>query len=138
MTIALSNRTLLNGIRMQKGNVLTLKHTIYIQQKYLDLIQSSLKTIEGRVNRSKYSKIKEGDQIDFISVEKPERNLSCSVKTVYLFKTFKEMLENLGFENCIPGVSKLDEAEKIYLSFPNYKEDEKKFGVIAFKIAVQN
>ena len=113
------------------------KHTILIQKRYLDFIESSLKTIEGRVNRSNYSKISEGDQIDFVSVEQPQKTLSCCVKAVHLFKTFREMLENLGIENCLPGISKLEEAEKIYLSFPNYKEDERKFGVIAFKIAIQ-
>ena len=40
-------------------------HTASLQSKYFDMVQSGQKTVEGRIFKSKWTKINVGDKITF-------------------------------------------------------------------------
>lgn len=106
-----------------------------VQKKYLDLIREGKKTVEGRVNQRKYQKIHIGDLVAFKSSELTDPSVLCVVKEKKIYLTFKEMLQTEGVENCLPGVSSLDEALAIYHAFPGYGEKSLSHGVVAFRLA---
>jgi len=111
-------------------------HRLEVHTRYFDLIEKKIKTFEGRVNKPKYQKIKSGDSIEFAPEESSSRLVIAKVLGIHKFKSFKEMIEQVGLFQCLPGVDSIEEGVNIYHSFPQYKEDAEKFGVVAFKIQV--
>jgi ASC-1-like (ASCH) protein len=105
-------------------------HTLPLQAKYAGAIRDGRKTVEGRPNCGNACKIKRGDTLLFPG------NLRCRVKEVHRYESFEDMLETCGLESALPGVRSLREGIKIYRSFPNYTEKERRHGVLAFVIDV--
>lgn len=102
--------------------------SINVQEPYHSLIMNGKKTIEGRLNKGKFSSIQIGDVLEM----EPEKvQLEVIGKNIY--SSFKEMIEKEGVENVIPDKSNIDEAVDVYYKFYT-KEQEKKFGVSAIKI----
>ena len=48
------------------------------------------------------------------------------------------MLINEGLEKCLPGVSTIQKGVELYYTFPNYRELERRVGVIALRIKIIN
>jgi ASC-1-like (ASCH) protein len=44
------------------------------------------------------------------------------------------MLQDLGVENCLPGIKDVDAGVTLYHGFPGYAEKEQQFGVIAMEL----
>ncbi|MBO8161744.1 MAG: ASCH domain-containing protein [Thermosipho sp. (in: Bacteria)] len=80
-------------------------------QRYLPLILSGQKTIEGRLAKGRFLAIKPGHIIEFNG-----SGQDFKVIGVRKYLTFKEMLENEGLNRVVPGVNSLGEAEKLYHS----------------------
>lgn len=104
---------------------------LHIQQKYFDYIKSGLKTVEGRIASSSLKAVNPGDIIIF---ECSNELLSCRVVQKYTYESFEKMLKERGLQNCLPAVTDLAVGIEIYRSFPNYRELEPKYGVIAFTL----
>ena len=105
--------------------------SISLMTKYLRLIKSGEKTVEGRTATEKYRNIQPGDIVRF---ESDDDSIFCQILSCSRYDTFQEMVEREGIANCLPGIHDLEEAVQIYRSFPGYLEKESLFGVIAFKI----
>ena len=73
-----------------------------VQKRYFDLILEGKKTVEGRLNQKKYQKIKIGDLVSFKSSEPTDHSTFCIVREKNIYRTFKDMLEAEGLENCLP------------------------------------
>lgn len=106
-----------------------------IQQEYFDYIRKGTKTVEGRIAYPSLKTVNVGDTILF---ECSTESLSCRVVAIFNYESFQEMLEARGIQNCLPGVTDIAAAVKIYLSFPRYADLEKIYGVIAFTIELLN
>lgn len=104
-------------------------------KKYIRLICEGKKTVEGRVNDPKYQNVKPGDLVQLVDKSNPDCNALCMVRGVNRYKTFDDMLDREGVSNCTPGTS-LEEALKIYRSFPGYDVGERKYGAVAFLLEV--
>ncbi len=104
---------------------------LLIQQEYLDFIKSGLKTVEGRIASPSLKAINTGDTIIF---KCSDEFVSCRVVQKHIFESFEKMLNEMGLQNCLPTVTDIAVGVEIYRSFPNYKQLEKKCGVIAFEI----
>jgi len=109
-------------------------YSFTVQKRYFDLILEGKKTVEGRLNQKKYQKIKVGDLVSFKSSEPSDPLSFCIIREKKIYRTFKDMLEAEGMENCLPDASSLDEAISIYHAFPGYREKSPLLGVIAFKL----
>lgn len=128
----LSKRTYSKKVKTLDGKSFTLL------KKYIDLIRSGKKTVEGRVRTGAFEFAKAGDLVSFYTYQGDR--ISCRVKKVKNYDTFREMLTNEGVSNCLPGLSNsnIDEAVKIYHSIPKYEEKAKAYGVVALQILVED
>lgn len=108
-------------------------HHLNIQSVYLRMILSGKKTVEGRLAKEKYALFKCGDIIVFRAQEEV---LNTRITETKHFLSFKDMLEYYGVQACLPNLSCIKNAIKIYHSFPGYAEGEAKLGVIGFKVSL--
>jgi len=98
-----------------------------LQEEYLKAIAEGRKKVEGRLYDEKRQGIRPGDTIIF------ENKLMVVVKDVRVYSSFREMLENEGLENVLPGVKSIEEGLKIYRKFYS-EEKEKRYGVAAIEV----
>lgn len=89
-----------------------------------------VKSVEGRINTGKYTLIREGDLLEF-HTDSSSDSITKRVKCVSQYESFKEMLQDVGVEKCLPGVGSVKEGEIIYHGFPEYEKKAKEFGVLA-------
>lgn len=132
----------INEVKSAENEIITNKITskprgVSCTKKYIHLIRSGEKTIEGRVAAPIYKNIKAGDKLRFFYRTNAQDDVVCLVNRVSKYTTFKEMLIAEGVSNCIPGTSNLEKALKVYQTFPKYREKELKYGVLAFKLQLQ-
>jgi ASC-1-like (ASCH) protein len=113
-------------------------HELGIEASILKEILEGRKTIEGRLGKPDYLKLRAGDILRLREdtwengkiIKKESDKGAVKIIQILYFNTFYEMLDSVGFQNAIPGASSIDEAVGIYRKFYSF-EDEEKFGVIA-------
>ena len=105
-----------------------------ISSKYsyiFNAIKSGKKKTETRAGSSKFINIKRGDTLVFVcGKEKFEKK----VKKVKKFKDVSSLLKVYKPQDINPKTRNLEESEKMYYSFPGYREKIKKYGIIAFEL----
>lgn len=89
------------------------------------------KKVETRAATSKFAEIKAGDSIILIC---GKDRLEKQVKKAKIFKTISAMLKEYSFKDINPLIDSVEELEKMYNSFPGYREKIKKFGLIALEL----
>jgi len=57
--------------------------------------------------------------------------LKFSVSSIRKYPCIKTLLANEGIKNVLPNASSVEEAIKVYYSFPEYKERIEKYGLVA-------
>lgn len=91
-------------------------------------IKDGRKSIETRAATVKYAGLKAGDSVVAMcgkdTVEK-------QIKEARLFNSLEEMFAVYEMNRILPGVTTLQDAQKIYYSFPSYKEKINEYGIIA-------
>ena len=110
----------------------------------LDQIIAGLKTIEGRLNRDKFSQYKIGDLIwlrrdirdnDGILHDGELHVAQVKIIDIRHYKTFLELTTKENFRNVIPdakdAISAADEYNKFYS-----KSDQDRYGVLAIEIKI--
>lgn len=102
-----------------------------LSQPYFNMVVSGKKTYELRLADAKRSCISVGDLIVFKAREDEMQKVSVKVDTIQKFATFRDALIAVGLHNSLPGAISIDEGEKAYMGFPEYKEKEVKLGVLA-------
>ena len=107
---------------------MTKKHLIFINQPYYSQIQNWIKKVEIRTWKS-YEKIKENDIIVF---KNNDLFFEKKVLKIQKFHTIHECFGEIDYQICLPSISSLDWAIKVYLSIPNYAEKFSKYWLIAF------
>jgi ASC-1-like (ASCH) protein len=103
----------------------THEYNITIKNPWFDLIAQGKKTVEGRLNRGIFKKIKVGDIVNWT-------NKNLKIKTVISYKnkykSFKEMLQQEELDTVLPKKS-IEEGEKIYNKIYS-KMDQENNGVV--------
>mgnify|MGYP001583733808 CR=1 FL=1 len=110
------------------------KHLLRIREvdrKFFDVIKSGEKTIETRASTNKFRGVKTGDTLSFVC---GKNILEKKVLKVHYFKNIDDLAKSLDLKKIMPFASSLEEAKKIWLSFPSYKEKTKKYGLVAFEL----
>ena len=102
-------------------------HTMSLSQPWFDLVRSGIKTVEGRTYTDKRKKLNIGDTIIF---KNGKQSFDKKIKDLKVFSTFKEAIKNAKLKNILPGIKTYQEGVEVYLNIPNYKEQEKEFGVL--------
>jgi ASC-1-like (ASCH) protein len=102
--------------------------SINIQEPYRSLVLKGKKTVEGRLNRGKFTSIKVGDVLEL----EPDK-VRFEVVGKNNYPSFREMIEKEGIENVLPDKDNIEEAVNVYYRFFT-KEQENEFGVVAIRI----
>jgi len=107
-----------------------------LQRKYIDLIKSGKKTVEGRINSGGFKNFKVGDRVKFFDGKHPDYYVICEIVGIGRYMGFRQMLEAEGVTKMIPEAESLNEAVSIYNRIPSYPERAKRNGVISLRIKV--
>jgi ASC-1-like (ASCH) protein len=110
------------------------KHKLIIREKdkaIFEAIKSGRKKVETRAAIDDYKKIKQGDIIVFVC---GQRKAERKVKNTSLYKSIGALFRRYKVSDIFPDLTKINEARKIYYSFPGYREKIKKFGLIVFEL----
>jgi len=122
-------------------------HHLDVQLCYFNKIKNGSKTVEGRVGevdpsndinenyKAGVTSYNVGDHLKFtISSEESGEMVMCEITQLEFFASFEEMLSGCGLDQCLPGISDLEEGVRIYRSFPNYANLEKDYGAVGIHI----
>lgn len=102
-----------------------------VAEPWFSHIQSSKKKIEGRLYRGRYKKLSLGN----IVVGNSDGSIVITRKIISLkrYHSFKELLENEGLENTLPGINTIKDGVKVYRHFYS-ADDELEHGVLAIEL----
>lgn len=102
-----------------------------VNKDIFEAIKLGKKKVETRASSPKYSEIKAGDVLVFVC---GEDRFEKRVKKVGKFKNIKALLKNYKPQDINSKTKSLEESEKVYYSFPSYREKIKKYGLVAFEL----
>jgi ASC-1-like (ASCH) protein len=116
---------------------------IGIESNLLSDILSGSKTIELRLGKPKFLKIRIGDVLsiredvwkDGEKVQSIAERAKIEVTKLLYFESFEETFQAIDFQAAVPGTQSKAEALQLYRQFYS-KEEEYEFGVVAifFKV----
>lgn len=97
-------------------------------------IKDGRKSIETRAATVKYAGLKVGDRlVAMCGKDKIEKEI---IEARH-FDSLEEMFAVYDINRILPGVTTLQDAQKIYYSFPNYKEKISEHGIMALVLEVK-
>ena len=113
-------------------------HEIGIEKSLLQSILGGKKTIEGRLGKPKYLKLRVGDKLHLRedvwkdgSITASTPNIATATITQLLyFESFEEMFNSVNYAAAVPSADNPDEALEVYKNFYT-PEDEAEYGVVA-------
>ncbi len=111
-----------------------MKHVMNLHEAPFELIKNGNKTIELRLNDEKRSKIKKGDQIEFIVSGHPDRTLLVEVMDLHVFDSFQSLYQALPLEKCGYKNSEIDQATPDDMLGYYPKETQDRYGVLGIEI----
>lgn len=102
-----------------------------VNKDTFNAIKNGKKKIETRAGSPKYFYIQAGDVLVFVcGKDKFEKK----VKKVRKFKSIKALNKVYKPKQINPKTTTMGESEKMYYSFPGYKEKIKKYGLVAMEL----
>lgn len=106
---------------------------IPLKNKYIKQIKDGLKTVEGRINTGIFKIVRPGDIIQFFS---RTGMITVGVNAIYEYKTFAEMLRAEKLSQILPDIRDVNQAIRLYRSFPGYQRKELRCGVVAVHLSL--
>ena len=112
--------------------------------EHIQDIIAGTKTLEGRLNRSKFAKYNTGDIIHLREdvydnndklVKELKNRVTVKIAKIGAYPDFRTMLEHVGYSNALPRANSLNDAVNTYRKYYPIA-DEQKYGVLAIHIAV--
>ena len=102
-----------------------------VNRNIFEAIKSGKKKIETRAATPKYSQIKTSNNLIFVC---GKERFSKNVKKVKKFKSIMALCKTYKPQDINPKTKTIEELEKMYHSFPGYKEKIKKYGLMALEL----
>jgi len=113
-----------------------------VSEPWFSLIQARTKSVEGRLAKSKFAEIHEGEIIRWTNEElknkdgKPmARSVITKVTAVVYYPDFEKYLATERLKNCLPGVKTIKDGVAVYHKFYP-KEERQKYKVMAIRLDV--
>ena len=111
---------------------------IGIETSVLIDIRSGRKSIEGRLGKPKFLKVKEGDVLRLREdvwkggeiIESLLTDVYIKITQVLYFESISEMLETLDYKAVLPSALNVEDGIEMYREFYSV-EDEIEYGVVA-------
>lgn len=113
-------------------------HELGIATNYLEQIQSGQKTVECRLGKPQYLKIRPGDEIaiheevwrDGTIISSKPSGITLDVTQILYFESFEDAFGAMSYKDAIPSATSKAEAIAAYRLFYT-SEDEQEYGVMA-------
>jgi ASC-1-like (ASCH) protein len=105
-------------------------HKMKLSKPYYNLVKTNKKIVEIRVYDDKRKQLSVGDKILFTKTD-GSGEFRRPIKKLSVSKNFETALKRSTLRKAMPNLCKISDAVDIYHSFPNYKQDAKKYGVLS-------
>jgi len=102
--------------------------SINIQEPYYSFLLKGEKTIEGRLNKDKFTSL---DINDILEINPEKIKFKIIRKNIY--PDFKTMLKKEKIKNILPDKKTITESLRVYYKYYS-KEEEKHLGVVIFEL----
>jgi len=102
---------------------------ITVSDPWFTYIKLGKKTIEGRLNKGKFTEFKKND---LLKIKNENKYIICKIKKIKKYNTFKEYLTMEGLIRTLPKITNLKEGINEYKKF--YSNQDVEYGVLAFYI----
>ena len=109
--------------------------TCSLKKCYIDAISSGKKTFEGRVATPFFSDYQPGRVVVWQAgnnASAPSVTTEITSRTRY--SSFREMLQDVGYQKMVPEARSLDHAVSLYDAIPGYSEKVKRQGALALGV----
>ena len=118
------------------SNQKNITYTKTLSEPWFSLIKLGLKTVEGRLDKGDFSKIKNGDIIEFTNNDfEPLRKFTVKIISIEKYKTFEKYIKSEGLSLCLPGIDTIKQGVNVYYKYFT-KEDETKYGIVAIRFKI--
>lgn len=110
----------------------------HVSEPWFSLIGLGEKTVEGRLNKGDFAKIRLGDRIFWVNDDFGYRRaVETEVIKIKRYPNFNQFLTKETLTRCLPayGIPTIDHGVNIYRRFFT-KEDETHYGVVAITISI--
>ena len=107
----------------------------HVSEPWFSLIKKGVKSVEGRLNKGDFAKMKKGDIVVWMNKNGKVRT---KITSVHKYKSFNNYITTERLKNTLPdpNVKTIKQGvEDVYLKFYT-KQDEKKYGVLAIRLKV--
>ena len=101
-------------------------------EPWYSYIKDGLKTIEGRVNKGDFAKMKEFDIILMYNKQRTEF-VRLQITKINRYSCFREYLSTESLNDCLPGITTITDGIAAYRQYFSV-DDELKYGVLAIHI----
>ena len=115
-----------------------LEKTVYkkhLSEPWFSLISLGNKTVEGRLNKGEFAKMKVGDVIEWHNDDFLPRSVLTEITEIVKYPSFESYLETEGLDKCLPGMPSLEHGLSVYYKYFS-KDDESTYGINAIKLKV--
>lgn len=102
-----------------------------VDRDIFNAIKSGKKKVETRAATPRYSDMEIGDEIHFVC---GKSKFTKEIRKIKKFKTISGLVKKYKPSQINPTCKTKKELERMYYSFPNYKEKIKKFGLIVLEL----
>ena len=108
--------------------------TCTLKGQYVRAIRSGKKTFEGRVATPHFRSYVPGKTVEWFAGQ--TNKVTTEIVSRREFRSFREMLTQIGYDKFVPEVRSLEEAVRLYDGIPGYSEKAQTFGALALEVRV--
>lgn len=87
-----------------------------VQQVYIDAITNGTKTIEGRLAKDKYLKLRQGDRVKFFN-NAGTQSVAKKVVAIHRYSTFEAAFTEQDYKKAVPNAKDISDAASVYEQF---------------------
>lgn len=105
----------------------------HISEPWFSLVASSVKTVEGRLNKGDFATISVGDRVTWFN---GSREVTTFVVGKAVYDSFERMLRGETLTRTLPPVKTVQQGVAVYREFYS-AADEQRYGVLALRLQAQ-
>lgn len=113
-------------------------HKMHLVPHAFEMIRDGSKSYELRLYDEKRSQVQVGDTICFSSSENPKEKVSARVQQMVISKSFKELYKKIPLICCGYTKDNVDNARPEDMEVFYTPEQQKIWGVVAFRLELMN
>ena len=107
----------------------------HLSEPWFSLIKLKLKTVEGRLNKGDFTKMKIGDTIIFYNNDFDYREITVKITKTNNYYTFRNYLQKETLKKTLPGFTNLEEGLNVYFKYFT-KEQESQHKIKAIHMVI--